>query len=502
MLRFALLSVLAAASALAAPPVVTNVTLQQRTDGSGLVDVRYDAADADGDTLAVALQLSADGGATWEYPVLNVSGDVGEGVPPGTGRLIVWDAGAIADDIVTDDIRARVLASDAGIVHKPHSPRNVAITDFSAIDWSQPGNIEKYARADLLQLMGAELWDGGPFADVPVIERMKEINPDLKVVAYVSAKTAQLSGASPTARRFWHEWYLRTRPFWVYTTLGDTASDFPGNVIINILNPACRDTMIDTIVEFQRASTNRFDGVYWDYFNLSLWVHGHVDVEGDPDMDEDGIGHWDDADERIAYRNAQVQLISALRDSLGPDFLQVFNGQRAYADSSFAALGDGGMYELFPTLFFPDPDMQHALDPDYVYSLFNSRRWFRSQNGGPYLVLANTWQNYYYDHNSTVQQLILGDVFRAVAMVADCYSSWHTNDLSPYSNTYAWTGNDISVGQPLGPPTFEGAFIRRDFQYGRVEIEMKSGAYPNPFDYRIWALGQIVEELAIPYHYP
>jgi len=80
--------------------------------------------------------------------------------------------------------------------------------------------------------------------------------------------------------------------------------------------------------------------------------------------------------------------------------------------------------------------------------------------------------------------------------------TWHRDDTSTYSNTYSWTDNDITLGPPLGPPVFEGDFIRRDFKYGRVEIEMDSGRYPNPFDYRIWCLGQLVEKLAVPFRFP
>ncbi len=487
---------------LAADPVVSQVTIAQRTDGSRLVDITYDVADADGDTLAVTLLLSDNGGATWEYPVLGTTGDVGPGILPGTGRNIVWDAGLHPETLVGDNYRARVLASDRGVTFEPHSPRNVAITDFGLVDWTDPVNFEIYSRADLLQVMGSRVWTGGSHASIPVVAELKALNPDLKIVGYVSAKTAQLNGASPTADLFWQEWYIRTQPYWVATTEGDTASDFPGNVIINILDPDCRRIMIETIVEFQGNSLNQLDGVYWDYFNNGLWVHPDVDVAGDPDMDGDGIAHQVDTDERVAYKAAQVALVEALRDSLGQDFIQIFNGQRAYADSNFAGLADGMMYELFPTLFFPLPDMAHALDPSYPFSLFHARNWLRSQNGGPFPVLANTWNNAYVDHNGVPTTLNLGDQFRAVALITDVYSSWHTNDSNPYSNTYAWTENDITLGQPLGPPTFEGSFIRRDFQYGKVELEMTSGRYPDPFDYRIWCLGVLVEEIAVPYHYP
>ena len=482
-------------------PVVTNVFMAQRIDGSGLVDISYDVI-ALVDTLAITVQFSVDGGLGWDFPVLNISGDVGPKVASGPGKSILWNAGLIPEELSLSNIQVRVLANNLGVELFPHSPVSVSITDFSSVDWSNPVNFDIYARADFIQLMGAVVWQGGPAQDIPVIAELKARNPDAKIVAYVSVKSAQVYAGGSSTVSFWQQWYNRTLPYQVHTTTGELASDFPGNVLINILDPDCRRVMIETIQEFNNNSLNQFDGVFWDYFNNKIWVPRDLEVTGDPDFDGDGIGHFDDADERTAFRAAQIDLIGALRDSMGTDFIQFFNGQRAYADSSFASLGDGCQYELFPTLFFPDPDMAHALDPSYQFSLTNVRRWFRTENGGPYLVLANTWQNWYYDYNGDVVQLINGNQHRAVALVTDAYASWNTNDLNTYSNTYAWTDNDISLGQPLGPPTFEGSFIRRDFQYGKLEIKMTSGAYPNPFDYKIWALGQLVEELRIPFHFP
>jgi hypothetical protein len=331
---------------------------------------------------------------------------------------------------------------------------------------------------------------------------MRALNPDLVNLAYVSVKSAQLGHENDHPDSYWYKWYHRLSPYFVYTTEGEVAMDWPTSRLVNILEPDCRRIMIETIMEMQEGSLNVFDGVYWDYFNNSLWVSPDIPNVGDPDMDGDGIGHWDDPDEMIAYRAAQVDLVRAARDSLGDDFIQFFNGQRAYADSSFAALGDGAYYELFPTLFFPNPDMQHALDPDYPNSLFNVRPWFRTANGGPFIVLSSIWSTTYVDDNHTAQHIYTGDKFRAVALLGDFYSSWNSspNGLGHY--VYGWTSHDISLGQPLGPATFEDEFIRREFQYGRVEIEMGTGAYPNPFDYRIWVLGDLVSMLAIPYHVP
>ena len=493
---------LAAGVAQAADPVVTNVRTAQRTDGSGLVDILYDLADADSPTLAVAVQLSADGGAHWNFPVLHMTGDLGSSVAPGADRHIVWDVDAIPERINADQVMVRLAASDRGILHKPHAPRNVAITDWSAVNWSDPATWERYARAEMFLAMAASMWNQQYMND-PVIDRIKAVNPDVKVIGYISAKTAQLSGAPAGSNTFWHEWYVRTRPYWVYTTTGDTAQDWPGNVILNILDPACRTAMIETVIDFQRTSANHFDGILWDYFNYGLWVYdGLTNVSGQPDMDGDGIAHLQDADELVAYRNAQVSLITALRDSLGEGFIQVFNGQRAYSDPAFAALADGLMYEIFPTLLFPQPNMRTALDPAYPFNMYAARSWLRTANGGPWIIMSNPWRTQYTNTSGGTSYVLSGNQWRAVAMLMDGYASWNSHDGSTFSYTYGWTDNDICVGEPLGPPVYDGNFIRRDFQFGRIELEWKTGRYPDPFNYRIWSLGELVEELAVPYHFP
>lgn len=493
---------LIAPAAFAADPVVTNVAMAQRSDGSRLVDITYDVADSDSPALAVAISMSADGGAHWDFPVLNLTGDLGQGVAPGTGRHIVWDLGALPGEVEIEGLRVRITASDTGILHQPHSPRNIAITDWGSINWSQPANWEKYSRADIFLAMAGYLW-GTQYASQPIIDNIKSYNPDIKVIGYISGKTARLDGEAPTSNAFWHAWFERTRPFWVYTTTGDTAQDWPGSIIINILNPDCRTAMIETVVDFQRNSANHFDGILWDYFNTSLWVYaGLTNVTGDPDMDGDGIGHWSDPDELTAYRNAEVSLVSALRDSLGEGFIQIFNGQRAYSDSTFARLADGLMYELFPTLGFPQPNMRNALNPAFTHNLYAVRNRLRTVNGGPWIVMSNPWRNQYADQNGQVTLLQTGNQFRVVAMLMGGYASWNSHDGSTFSYTYGWPDVDICVGEPIGPPVYDGNFIRRDFQYGRIELEWKTGMYPDPFKYKVWSLGQLVESLAVPVHFP
>ena len=101
--------------ALAVDPIVSNVQAKQR-EGSRLVDITYDVADPDSPTLTVYLKVSADGGATWKGPVELVSGDVGRGIVPGSGKRLVWNAGKELPNQFGVKYRYRIGASDEWLV--------------------------------------------------------------------------------------------------------------------------------------------------------------------------------------------------------------------------------------------------------------------------------------------------------------------------------------------------------------------------------------------------
>ncbi len=108
----ALLIAATAATALAAPPEITNVKASQRP-GTKLVDITYDAADADGDTLTIRIEVSNNDGARYSVPAFTLTGDIGAGIVPGTGKHIVWDAGTDWDGEYSDLMRVMVYAVDA-----------------------------------------------------------------------------------------------------------------------------------------------------------------------------------------------------------------------------------------------------------------------------------------------------------------------------------------------------------------------------------------------------
>ncbi len=95
----------------AAQPVVSNVSASQRP-GTKLVDIYYNLTDASGHACTVWINVSGDGGATWNIPGSSVSGNVGPGVSPGSGRHIVWNAGQDWNGQLVPNCKVRVFAND------------------------------------------------------------------------------------------------------------------------------------------------------------------------------------------------------------------------------------------------------------------------------------------------------------------------------------------------------------------------------------------------------
>lgn len=97
---------------MATPPEVSNVRASQRAN-SKLVDVYYNATDADGDLLKVRVEISDNDGVKYSVPAFSLTGDIGEGITPGNNKHIVWDAGTDWDGEYSDKMRVKVFVIDA-----------------------------------------------------------------------------------------------------------------------------------------------------------------------------------------------------------------------------------------------------------------------------------------------------------------------------------------------------------------------------------------------------
>ena len=92
-----------------AVPAITGITASQRS-GTKWVDIGYDVSAAEA-AVAVTLEVSADGGATWTVPSASLAGDHGSGVRVGSGKLITWNAGADWNESQSAQMMFRLVAA-------------------------------------------------------------------------------------------------------------------------------------------------------------------------------------------------------------------------------------------------------------------------------------------------------------------------------------------------------------------------------------------------------
>jgi len=333
---------------------------------------------------------------------------------------------------------------------------------------------------------------------------LRAANPDMKIIGFFRSKTVRLSwgDASSNSNTFTRDLYEASVPFWSYTTTGDTLQDWPNIANFSTIDPAARKAMRDVFVRYQDEAPNKLDGVFWDYFNFSLWISPDVHtMEGEPDLDGDGVVHWDDPDELAAYMASEEACIEEMRAVMGDDFIQIANGTRALQDASFAALVDGMFYERFPNVGFnPANGFAQALDPNHPNNLWAAHEWPRTQNGGPWLILSNKSANIrYFDEDYAPHTLNLGELNRAVALLTGGSSVYY--DQSGTHNA-GFPSVELDLGQAVGEVVITGDLYEREFERGRIALMMGGGNLTDSFTFEIHQDDVLVQSYDFPRMYP
>ena len=102
-----------------AVPIVSNVQMEQ-IEGTKLVRITYDVTDNVNTMLWATVSISTNG---IPLPVNSVTGDVACAMSPGSGKTIIWDAGADWNGRYTEIAEAVVDASR----YEPSDPESVCV---------------------------------------------------------------------------------------------------------------------------------------------------------------------------------------------------------------------------------------------------------------------------------------------------------------------------------------------------------------------------------------
>lgn len=290
---------------------------------------------------------------------------------------------------------------------------------------------------------------------------LKKRNRDIHLGTYFQMHTLPywLQRGSPDsyAGRLW----AAGSPFLAKTTKGDTAAIWRNYPVYDFTNPEARAALIAELNRYVRATG--LDWALLDYCSVVIPDHrqGWPGVEGDLDLDGDGIGYWDDKNEQALAAASWSRYLEEMRAVLPEGFILIPNGDLALRRDSFAKLVDGCYIENFPHWFFGSqaPNYQNALDKNYPTSLHHlttPQRWYRDPG---FVMLGNPE----YRNWSALTRL-----FRGVVEVFDQTGK----DLPP-------APNELKLGAPTEPlrqralaDSLAGYVLSRGFKCGQVDFSV------------------------------
>lgn len=258
------------------------------------------------------------------------------------------------------------------------------------------------------------------------VRRIRQLNPNIKILAYVSAgeiADARFKGdpRSPGRRladRVSDSWFLK-RPD------GSRASWWPGAWAMNAtdLGPAVNglrwNTFLGPFIRDELMSSGLWDGVFLDAAYEQ--VTGFFGPNLDPDLN--GVANPAKQNDE-EYRKGMDKLIRNVRAALGNDKLILNNSSTAYASVS-----NGALFENFPRYGWAGP--------------FQSIRQTAARNPQPAITSINTNTNNV-DNPRDYRLMRFG---LATALLADVFYSFDAGDAG-HHRTWWYDEYDASIGRP------------------------------------------------------
>jgi hypothetical protein len=368
--------------------------------------------------------------------------------------ILILTAGCNATPTTSPD-------ESAGLTVAPEYPHRGIIHWRPIRDWDS-GTIEQAARADMIVFT---LKDCMSESGREKIQTLKALNPNIQVLGYQSLlnvvmlwpDTAYLRTTVP----YELDYYYSVRYDWAYTTTGDTIMTWQKTIFLNPfengqLKRSLITRTVNLIDRYRSQYGNLVDGVMHDYFLTNVYINPNVadQVNGEFDLDGNGIIIEEDENERALLYQWQLEYARAFRERFGADFIQIGNGKPPQDDPGLAGLLNGIFYEHFPG----NPWRLSALEGMNQLMDNHQDGYLSKAKGRTWSIVSNaTYEtsNRFCQYASMVAGCFYAELYGGYR-----FDGWHL---------------DLNSGAPVGAPVVEtgpGNFtiIRRMFENGEIYL--------------------------------
>lgn len=281
---------------------------------------------------------------------------------------------------------------------------------------------------------------------------MKELNPDIIILAYVTSEevpTKHLSEDdtnSPIYKLYnrlnsHDDWFLKN-------TSGDYLNFYPDSRMINVTGPWKKQLPKFMSKQILKKNPQHWDGIFYDNcFNNVAWVDNKIDLDLDGQAD-----NWNDAD--AAWKNGMTKMMKNTRKR-NPNSVIICN-----SNGDFYTYINGRLIEAFPSSY--DGGWTGSMEK-YMDVL--------EQAKDPSIVIVNTVANSADDSNYRLMRYnltstLMGDGFASFDQSIDSHNSlWWYDEYS------------VALGSPLADAynvktnaggEWTEAVWRRNFEQGIV----------------------------------
>lgn len=172
------------------------------------------------------------------------------------------------------------------------------------------------------------------------IEKIRELNPDVKILAYLATESLPARGTEINPKNPLRTLYnkVEREDWWLRDSSGTQINFWPDTKMINIVET----DWLDYLTEFAKdkvMSTRLWDGIFYDLaWEYICWLN-----DGDIDLDYDGRAETS-PELNSSWQNAMKDFFKENRKTLGDDTLIILNGSNLYLDNINGRLLEGFPY--------------------------------------------------------------------------------------------------------------------------------------------------------------